>query len=73
MPSDSNHVLPVEICKTATDAYLTYRLRCFWSYRDDFVVESIDDLLFVVKGLKTFGGRAGFMLAATLCHSANIK
>ena len=49
----------------ANQLYREYHARCFWHCPED--LEITEDLLpLVVKGLRTYGGRRGFMRASAL-------
>jgi hypothetical protein len=49
----------------ASQLFREFRTRCFWhSPRDLVITEEL--IPFVVKGLRTHGGRRGFMLAGKL-------
>ena len=43
-----------------------YHARCFWHTRPDLVVTE-SDIPAIVQGLRTHGGRAGFLAAEELC------
>ena len=43
-----------------------YHARCFWHMRPDLVVTE-SDIPAIVQGLRTHGGRAGFLAAEELC------
>jgi hypothetical protein len=48
--------------------YREFQIRCFWHSPRDLVIT--EDLIpFVVKGLRTYGGRRGFKLAGRLQSS----
>lgn len=52
-----------EQLELANRLYREFRTRCFWHSPHDLVIT--EDLIpFVVKGLRTYGGRRGFILAA---------
>ena len=54
-----------ERLELANQLYREYHTRCFWHCRPD--LEITEDLIpFVVKGLRTSGGRRGFILASKL-------
>jgi hypothetical protein len=54
-----------ERLELANQLYREYHTRCFWHSPHDLVIT--EELLpFVVKGLRTYGGRRGFMLAGML-------
>lgn len=54
-----------ERLELANQLYRQYRVQCFWHSPRDLVIT--EDLLpFVVKGLRTHGGRRGFILSGTL-------
>lgn len=49
----------------ANQLYREFHTRCFWhSPRDLVITEEL--IPFVVKGLRTYGGRRGFLLASKL-------
>lgn len=54
-----------ERLELANRLYRQYHTRCFWHSPRDLVIT--EDLIpFVVKGLRTHGGRRGFILAGKL-------
>jgi hypothetical protein len=54
-----------ERLELANKLYHEFHTRCFWhSPRDLVITEELTP--FVVKGLRTYGGRRGFILAAKL-------
>ncbi len=54
-----------ERLELANRLYREYHTRCFWHCRPDLVIT--EELIpFVVKGLRTCGGRRGFILASKL-------
>jgi hypothetical protein len=56
---------PSERLALANRLYREYHARCFWhSPRELIITEEL--LPFVVKGLRTHGGRRGFILAEQL-------
>lgn len=58
-----------ERLELANQLYREYRTRCFWHSPRD--LEITEDLIpFVVKGLRTYGGRRGFILASKLLPEA---
>ncbi len=60
----------VDKIKLANELYLEYRTRCFWHCPKDLVIT--EELIpFVVKGLRTYGGHRGFVLAAQLRQKEN--
>jgi BrnA antitoxin of type II toxin-antitoxin system len=44
-----------------------YHAQCFWHMRPDLIVTEAD-VPAIVDGLRTHGGRAGFLAAADLCR-----
>jgi hypothetical protein len=54
-----------ERLELANRLYREFHTRCFWHSPRDLVITA-DLLPFVVKGLRTHGGRRGFMLAGQL-------
>lgn len=56
---------PSERLELANRLYQEFQNRCFWhSPRDLVITEEL--IPFVVKGLRTYGGHRGFLLAAKL-------
>ena len=49
----------------ANQLFRTFHARCFWHSPRDLVITE-EMIPFVVKGLRTHGGRRGFMLAEKL-------
>jgi hypothetical protein len=49
----------------ANQLYREFHTRCFWHSPRDLLITA-DLIPFVVKGLRTYGGRRGFILAAKL-------
>lgn len=56
---------PEQRLALAADLYRQYRTRCFWHCPPDLVITE-EMIPFVAKGLRTHGGRRGFLLAARL-------
>lgn len=57
--------LPREPVELADRLYREYHARCFWHSPRDLVIT--EDLIpFVAKGLRTHGGRRGFIMARLL-------
>jgi hypothetical protein len=56
---------PHERVELANQLFREFHTRCFWhSPRDLVITEEL--IPFVIKGLRTHGGRRGFMLASLL-------
>ncbi len=56
---------PAERLELANQLYREFHTRCFWHAPRDLVIT--EDLVpFVVKGLRTYGGRRGFILSGKL-------
>jgi hypothetical protein len=51
----------------AKKAFREFYAQCFWSYREDSDITE-DKIPFVIRGLREYGGRAGYRIAAELCH-----
>jgi hypothetical protein len=51
----------------AQKAFLDYRSACFWSLAPDFKV-SAETLPIIINGLRNYGDRRAFELAAHLCR-----
>ena len=51
--------------KLAGELFKKYRVRCFWSSPDDLVITE-DMIPFVVRRLRHYGGREGFLAAEPL-------
>lgn len=47
--------------------YEQYHTQCFWHMRPDLVVTDAD-IPVIVQGLRTHGGRSGFLAAEQLCR-----
>jgi len=52
--------------KKAQELYEKYYEQCFWYMKPDLIVTQ-KDLPQIIKGLKTYGGRDGYLEAAKLC------
>lgn len=52
-----------ERLELANQLYREYHTRCFWHCPRDLDITE-DLILFVIKGLRTHGGRRGFLLAS---------
>ena len=76
MPAASNQTPTIptprnlhERLELANQLYREYHTRCFWHCPQDLVIT--EELIpFVVKGLRTYGGRRGFLLASKLLPEA---
>ena len=53
--------------REARRAFGRFHAQCFWSFDPDYVV-TMRDVPWVAKQLRTYGGRAGWELAAKLCR-----
>lgn len=51
----------------AREAFVKYGARCFWYLRDDLEVTE-ETLPTIIEGLRDYGDRAAFQLAALLCR-----
>ena len=66
---DVNHFL-AERLELASRLYREYHTRCFWHCPHDLAIT--EDLIpFVVKGLRTYGGHRGSILASKLLPEEN--
>jgi hypothetical protein len=64
-PTVATPLNPDERWELANQLYQEFHTRCFWhSPRDLLITEEL--IPFVVKGLRTYGDRRGFLLAAKL-------
>jgi hypothetical protein len=63
--SEPDH-LPTRV-ERAQQLFEQYHARCFWHMREDLIVTE-PDLPAIVDGLRTHGGRAGFLAAEELCR-----
>ena len=64
-PANANPQNLAERVELANQLFRQFHTRCFWhSPRDLVITEEL--IPFVVKGLRTHGGRRGFMLAGKL-------
>lgn len=76
MPATINRTLTIptprnlyERLELANQLYREYHTRCFWHCPRD--LDITEDLIpFVVKGLRAYGGRRGFILASKLLPEA---
>ncbi len=55
------------VVERAQRLFEQYHAQCFWHMRADLIVTEID-LPAIVEGLRTHGGRAGFLAAEDLCR-----
>ena len=55
----------LERLELASRLYREYHTQCFWYARRDLLI-SEERIPFVIKGLRTYGGHRGFMLAGRL-------
>jgi hypothetical protein len=53
--------------RLARTAFETYRTRCFWSLAPDLVVDE-STLPILIAGLRKYGDRTAFQIAAQLCR-----
>lgn len=53
--------------REARRAFRRFYGPCFWHMREDLKV-GLEDIPEIVRGLRTHGGREGFILAAKLCR-----
>lgn len=58
--------------REARKAFRAFYGQCFWHFAPDHVV-TLEDLPEIVRGLRTYGGHAGFHLAAKLCRGLNLR
>jgi hypothetical protein len=56
----------------AQQLFEEFYAQCFWHMPQGFRVRAVD-LPAIVKGLRTYGGRRGFLAAAKLCRSVTSK
>jgi hypothetical protein len=62
---ESSSLTPAERLELANQLFHEYRSRCFWHCPPDLVIT--EELLpLVVKGLRAYGGRRGFILSGKL-------
>lgn len=54
----------------ANELYREYHTRCFWHCPPDLQITA-DMIPFVVKGLRAYGGRRGFIQAARLLDTSD--
>jgi hypothetical protein len=62
-PSEAKNMVRI---REARHAFKNYYSRCFWYMPSDLVVAP-SDIPEIARGLRTNGGREGFLLAARLC------
>ena len=53
--------------KKAQELYEKYYEQCFWHMKRNLIITK-NDLPQIVKGLKTYGGRTGYLEACKLCR-----
>ena len=53
--------------REARRAFRRYYAQCFWYLREDMEI-TLADVPEIVRGLRTNGGRQGYLLAARLCR-----
>ena len=53
--------------REARRAFRRYYAQCFWYLREDMEI-TLADVPEIVRGLRTNGGRRGYLLAARLCR-----
>jgi hypothetical protein len=51
----------------ARKAFQEFYAQCFWSYREDADITE-EKIPFVIRGLREYGGLAGYQAAAELCR-----
>lgn len=51
----------------AQEAFERFHSRCFWFMREDLRVGQ-EDLESIIRGLRAYGNREAFLLAARLCR-----
>lgn len=52
----------------AQQLFEEFYAQCFWHMPQGFRIRPVD-IATIIKGLRTYGGRRGFLAAASLCHS----
>lgn len=63
---DSKTAKAMVALREARKAYKKFHARCFWSSPIDYVIQ-VEDIPWVVKQLKTHGGREGWVKGSKLC------
>jgi len=56
----------ITVLERAQELFEKYFEQCFWHMRRDLIITE-NNLPQIIKGLRTFGGRNGFMEAQELC------
>lgn len=56
----------------AQQLFEEFYARCFWHMPQGFLVRPVD-IAAIIKGLRTYGGRRGFIAADSLCRSVTSK
>lgn len=56
----------------AQQLFEQFYVDCFWHMPPNFRVQ-LEDIPLIVKGLRTYGGRSGFLASASLCPSVKSK
>jgi hypothetical protein len=52
--------------REARRAYRRFHAQCFWSFDPDYQV-SLSDIDWICQRLRTYGGREGWLVGASLC------
>ena len=63
-PEDARDMVRV---REARRAYRRFHMQCFWYMKPNAVITK-DDLPIIVKGLRSYGGHAGYRMAGKLCR-----
>jgi hypothetical protein len=57
----------ISVLEKAQELFEKYYEQCFWHMRSDLIITE-NNLPQIIKGLRTYGGRSGFMEAHELCR-----
>jgi len=55
------------VLERAQELFEKYYEQCFWHMKPDLIITEVD-LPQIIKGLKTYGGKLGYMEASELCR-----
>ncbi len=65
--SKSDSTEKPSVLERAQELFEKYYGQCFWHMKHDLIITKVD-LPQIIKGLKTYGGRAGYIEATELCR-----
>jgi hypothetical protein len=65
--TDHDQARSAQRLKLARQAFQQYFAQCFWSSDPNLEIRE-EDIPFVIRGLRHYGGHAGYRIAAELCR-----